>query len=71
MKAWIVFDGPPGNESGRFVEVENEAGASISAAQWTNMGNGMWKLGPFETIEDHFDAMAERRMSQSEFQEDR
>lgn len=25
----IVFDGPPAHESGRFIEVENAAGASI------------------------------------------
>lgn len=30
----IVFDGPPDHESGRFVEVENEEGQSISVGEW-------------------------------------
>ncbi len=30
----IVFDGPPAAESGRFVEVENEMGASINGGEW-------------------------------------
>ena len=32
---WILFDGPPGPEAGRFVEVENEQGASVRAGEWT------------------------------------
>lgn len=30
----IVFDGPPSHEAGRFVEVEDENGASIKAGEW-------------------------------------
>lgn len=30
----IVFDGPPSHESGRFVEVEDSTGASISIGDW-------------------------------------
>lgn len=30
----IVFDGPPGPEAGRFVEVEDRHGRSISAGEW-------------------------------------
>lgn len=30
----IVFDGPPSHESGRFVEVEDETGKSISVGEW-------------------------------------
>lgn len=30
----VIFDGPPGPVSGRFVEVENEAGQSISTGEW-------------------------------------
>ncbi len=30
----IVFDGPPGPVSGRFVEVENAEGRSINAGEW-------------------------------------
>lgn len=31
----IVFDGPPGPEAGRFVEVEDEAGHSIRVGDWS------------------------------------
>lgn len=40
----IVFDGPPGPEAGRFVEVENKAGASIGVGHWIERGDGMWAL---------------------------
>jgi hypothetical protein len=34
MKIDIVFDGPPGPEAGRFVEVEDENRRSISVGEW-------------------------------------
>ena len=40
----IVFDGPPGPVTGRFVEVENEQGASISVGEWVERGDGFWAL---------------------------
>jgi len=40
----IVFDGPPGHESGRFVEVEDPSGKSVSAGEWIDRGNGFWAL---------------------------
>lgn len=40
----VVFDGPPSAESGRFVECEDETGASISAGEWIDRGNGLWAL---------------------------
>ncbi len=40
----IVFDGPPGPVAGRFVEVENEDGASISIGAWIERGDGFWVL---------------------------
>lgn len=40
----IVFDGSPAPESGRFVEVENEAGASINVGEWIKRGDGLWAL---------------------------
>ena len=40
----IVFDGPPSHESGRFVEVENDAGASVSVGEWTERPDGFWDL---------------------------
>ncbi len=38
----IVFDGPPGNESGRFIEVERD-GASIKFGEWVEDGK-YWML---------------------------
>lgn len=40
----IVFDGPPAPESGRFIEVENEAGASIKVGEWIERPDGYWAL---------------------------
>lgn len=42
----IVFDGPPGATSGRFVEVENERGESINVGSWVQRGEdkGYWVL---------------------------
>jgi hypothetical protein len=40
----IVFDGPPGPESCRFVEVENTHGASVSAGEWLQRLDGYWVL---------------------------
>lgn len=43
---WIVFDGPPGPVSGRFVEVEISCGKSVRAGKWEKRGD-YWYLGPF------------------------
>jgi hypothetical protein len=40
----IVFDGPPGPQSGRFVEVEDEDGRSIRLGEWIARPNGYWAL---------------------------
>ena len=40
----IVFDGPPGPEAGRFVEVEDENGASINYGEWVEREDGYWVL---------------------------
>lgn len=40
----IVFDGPPGKVTGRFVEVENQAGQSISIGEWIERDDGYWVL---------------------------
>jgi len=40
----IVFDGPPGPESGRFVEVEAPDGRSISLGEWVERPDGYWVL---------------------------
>jgi hypothetical protein len=40
----IVFDGPPGPESGRFVEVENAHGRSVDIGEWVRRTDGYWAL---------------------------
>jgi hypothetical protein len=40
----IVCDGPPGPTSGRFVEVENEEGASVGVGTWVERSDGYWVL---------------------------
>ncbi len=40
----IVFDGPPEHIAGRFVEVENQKGASISVGEWIHRKDGYWVL---------------------------
>lgn len=40
----VVFDGPPGHESGRFVEVENSEGVSVSLGEWIERPDGYWVL---------------------------
>lgn len=40
---YIMFDGPPGPESGRFVEIENALGASIEVGEWVKRGD-FWAL---------------------------
>lgn len=40
----IVFDGPPSAVTGRFVEVEDETGASVSFGQWVDREDGTWAL---------------------------
>jgi len=40
----IVFDGPPGPEAPRFVEVENREGASIEVGEWVPRPGGHWAL---------------------------
>ena len=40
----IVFDGPPGHEAGRFVEVEDDQGKSIKLGEWFKRPDGYWAL---------------------------
>jgi len=40
----IVFDGPPGQESGRFVEVEDPNSKSVRFGKWIDLGEGHWAL---------------------------
>jgi hypothetical protein len=40
----IVFDGPPGPLTGRFVEVEDHTGKSIAFGKWVHRPDGYWAL---------------------------
>ncbi len=40
----IVFDGPPGQESGRFVECEDVFGCSVGIGEWRERPDGFWEL---------------------------
>lgn len=40
----IIFDGPPGPEAGRLVEVETDDGKSINAGEWMERPDGLWAL---------------------------
>lgn len=40
----VVFDGPPGPESGRFVEVETDDGKGVGIGQWIERADGYWSL---------------------------
>lgn len=40
----IVFDGPPGPEAGRFVEVDNSKGQSVKLGEWLQRPDGYWVL---------------------------
>ncbi len=42
-KLHIVFDGLPGPEAGRFVEVETPFGASVHVGEWRQVGK-FWDL---------------------------
>lgn len=56
----VVFDGPPGPEAGRFVEVEDASGKSIRVGEWVEDGD-LWRLRisqPEWTVRDLFAAAA-------------
>lgn len=40
----VIFDGPPGPVTGRFVEVDDETGTSVQAGEWVDRGDGTWAL---------------------------
>jgi hypothetical protein len=40
----IIFDGPPGPEGPRFIEVETDDGRSIRAGEWQERQDGYWAL---------------------------
>ena len=54
---YIIFDGPPGPDGPRFIEVETSAGESVRSDtfKWvedTFQSKGYYKLGPFREVEE-------------------
>ncbi len=50
----IIFDGPPGHDAPRFVEVETDDGKSIGIGEWIQKGNH-WALRITELPDDKSD----------------
>ncbi|MFA6166996.1 MAG: hypothetical protein WC700_10285 [Gemmatimonadaceae bacterium] len=46
---FITFDGPPGSDGPRFIDVETTDHHSVSAGEWVEREDGYWGLGPFYT----------------------
>jgi len=44
MAISVVFDGPPGPVSGRFVELELDDGSGVDVGTWIDRGDGTWVL---------------------------
>lgn len=61
----IVFDGPPGHQSGRFVEAENDLGLSIDAGRWVKVGQRC----PHDTDGDGHCALGPKRCREEGHQE--
>lgn len=40
----IIFDGHPGPEAGRFVEVVNQDGFGVNVGEWVDRKDGYWEL---------------------------
>ena len=62
----IVFDGPPGPTAARFVEVENESGASISFGEWVERDDGYWVLRIPDTAPALGECRAEQKLLEAE-----
>jgi len=40
----FIFDGPPGPEGPRLVDVENENGYTLNPGEWRQRSDGLWEL---------------------------
>lgn len=47
QEVYVICDGPPAPESGRFVEVETPDGKGVGVGEWDRREDGLWRLGPF------------------------
>jgi hypothetical protein len=55
----VVFDGPPGAQSGRFIEAEDEHGCGTRAGEWIDRGDGTWALRIQVPVEEKLQAASE------------
>lgn len=61
----IIFDGPPGHEGGRFIEVEDDRGYSINVGEWIEEPGGRrWAL----RLPDHRELEAELKAANANIQ---
>ena len=62
----IIFDGPPGPEGGRFVEVETDDGHSIKVGEWIERTDGLWALRIMQSERERAVKLAEalRKMTE-------
>lgn len=56
-QVYVIFDGPPSHESGRFVEVETPDGHGVgpegfSWESYPRHVSGLWRLGPFVVLDE-------------------
>ncbi len=49
---YVVFDGQPGPEGPRFVEVERPDGSGVKVGEWQPYMDGLWRLGPLYVPQD-------------------
>lgn len=40
----VTFDGPPGPEAGRFIDVHDTSGKGVKVGEWIDHGDGTWSL---------------------------
>lgn len=62
----ILFSGPPGQKACHFIEVENDAGASIKVGQWKKRPDGFWELVIPDATEQYEAAHYELERSNNE-----
>ena len=69
----IVFDGPPGPEAGRFVEVEDSTGRSIRLGEWVKREDGLWalRITAVDVLQCVEAASIERQIREEEEREER
>lgn len=78
-EVYVVFDGPPSNESGRFVEVETKEQEGVGGIPWEKFasairgpqgapGNTYWRLGPFFIPEEGDGGLAAKNPAAAEIQ---